>query len=105
MFSVVRLIGLTLFAESYWHSGSCSCSFIDLLKSRLKRVHDIYQLSFGFAEVFRIFGFRRSLLIQFGDMLVDLLCATASVEPVRLDLELVDAVQHCRDLVAFHVPN
>ena len=38
------------------------------------------------------------------DMLVDLLCASASVEPVRLDLELV-AVQHCRDLVAFHVPN
>ena len=39
------------------------------------------------------------------DMLVDLLCASASVEPVRLDLELMDAVQHCRDLVAFHVPN
>ena len=39
-----------------------------------------------------------------GDMLVHLLCASASVEPVRLDLELMDAVQHCRDLVAFHVP-
>ena len=40
-----------------------------------------------------------------GDMLVDLLGACASVEPVRLDLELMDAVQHCRDLVAFHVPS
>ena len=40
-----------------------------------------------------------------GDVLVDLLCASASVEPVRLDLELMDAVQHCRDLIAFHVPN
>ena len=28
------------------------------------------------------------------DMLVDLLCASASVEPVRLDQELMDAVQH-----------
>ena len=40
-----------------------------------------------------------------GDMLVDLLCASASVEPVRLDLELMGAVQHCRNLVAFLVPN
>ena len=40
-----------------------------------------------------------------GDMLIDLLCASASVEPVRLDLELMDALQYCRDLVAFHVPN
>ena len=40
-----------------------------------------------------------------GDMLVDLLCASASVEPVRLDLELMDAVRHCRDLVAYHVPS
>ena len=40
-----------------------------------------------------------------GDMFVDLLCASASVEPVRLDLELMDALQYCRDLVAFHVPN
>ena len=40
-----------------------------------------------------------------GDMLVDLLCASASVKPVRLNLELMDAVQHCRDLVAFLVPN
>ena len=41
----------------------------------------------------------------FGDMLDDLLCASASVEPVRPYLELMDAVQHCRDVVAFHVPN
>ena len=40
-----------------------------------------------------------------GDMFVDLLCASASVEPVRLDLELMDALQYCRDLVAFHEPN
>ena len=33
-------------------------------------------------------------------MLVDLLCASASVEHVRRDLELMDAVQHCRNLVA-----
>ena len=35
-----------------------------------------------------------------GDMLVDLLCASASIEPVRQDLELMNVVQHCRDLVA-----
>ena len=40
-----------------------------------------------------------------GDMLVDRLCASASVEPVRLDLKLMDAVNHCRNLVAFLVPN
>ena len=39
-----------------------------------------------------------------GDMFVDLLCASASVDPVRLNLELMDAVQHCRNLVVFHVP-
>ena len=39
------------------------------------------------------------------DVLVELLCASASVEPVRLDFELMDAFQHCRDLVAFLVPN
>ena len=39
------------------------------------------------------------------DVLVELLCASASVEPVRLDQELMDAVQHHRDLVAFLVPN
>ena len=36
-----------------------------------------------------------------GDMLVDLLCASASIEPVRRDLELMTVVQHCRNLVAF----
>ena len=81
--------------------SSCS-SLSQGLKSRLKYVHDINQLSFGFAEVFRFFGL---FVHTDGDMLVDLLCASASVEPVRLDLELMDAVQHCRDLVAFLVPN
>ena len=38
-----------------------------------------------------------------GDMLVDLLCASASIEPVRRDLELMNVVQHCRNLVAFLV--
>ena len=33
-------------------------------------------------------------------MLVDLLCASASIEPVRRDLELMNDVQHCRNLVA-----
>ena len=37
------------------------------------------------------------------DMLVAILYASASV--VRRDLELMDAVQHCRNLVAFLVPN
>ena len=40
-----------------------------------------------------------------GDMLVDLLCASASVEAVRLHFDLMDAVQHCRNLVAFLVKN
>ena len=40
-----------------------------------------------------------------GDMLVDLLCASASVELVRLDLKLMDADQHYRNLVAFLVQN
>ena len=40
-----------------------------------------------------------------GDMLVDLLYVAASVEHVRRDLELMDAVQHCRTLVAFLMPN
>ena len=31
---------------------------------------------------------------------VDLLCASASVEHVRRDLELMNVVQHCRNLVA-----
>ena len=30
---------------------------------------------------------------------VDLVCASASVEPVRRDLELTNVVQHCRNLV------
>ena len=34
-------------------------------------------------------------------MLVDLLRASASIDPVRLDFELMDAVQHCRNQVAF----
>ena len=34
-------------------------------------------------------------------MLIDLLCASASIEPVRRDFELMDAVQHCRNQVAF----
>ena len=33
-------------------------------------------------------------------MLVDLFCASASMEPVRLDLELMSVVQHCRNFVA-----
>ena len=59
----------------------------------LECVLDIYQLSFGFAAVLRFFGFH-------GLQLVDLLCASASVGHVRRDLELMDAVQHCRTLVA-----
>ena len=39
------------------------------------------------------------------DMLVAILYASASVEHVRRDLELMDAVQHCRNLVAYLVPN
>ena len=35
-----------------------------------------------------------------GDILVDLLCASASIEPVRQDLELKNVVHHCRNLVA-----
>ena len=38
--------------------------------------------------------------LVFRDMLFDLLCASASVEHVRQDLELMDAVRHCRNLVA-----
>ena len=33
-------------------------------------------------------------------MLVDLLCASASIEPVRQHLELMNVVHHCRNLVA-----
>ena len=40
-----------------------------------------------------------------GDILVDLLCASASMELVRRDLELMNVVHHCRNLVAFLVPN
>ena len=36
-------------------------------------------------------------------MLVDLLCASASIEPVRRDLELMNVVHHCRNLVALLV--
>ena len=39
-----------------------------------------------------------------GDMLVDLLCVSASIEPVRRDLELMNVVQHCCNLVASLVP-
>ena len=43
-----------------------------------------------FAEVFRFFGFRGLWLVlssdTVGDMLVDLLCASASIEPLRQDL-------------------
>ena len=35
-----------------------------------------------------------------GDMLVDLMCASASIEPVRRDLEPMNGVLHCRNLVA-----
>ena len=59
----------------------------------LECVHDIYQLSFGFAKVLCLFGFH-------GLLLVDLVCASASVGHVRRDLELMDAVQHCFTLVA-----
>ena len=38
-----------------------------------------------------------------GDMLLDLLCASASIEPVRQDLELMTVVHHCRNLVALLV--
>ena len=33
----------------------------------------------------------------------DLLCASASIEPVRKDLELMNVVHHCRNLVALLV--
>ena len=36
-------------------------------------------------------------------MLVDLLCASASIEPLRRDLELMNVVHHCRNLVALLV--
>ena len=58
-------------------------------------------LKFFASFVFRVFG----LLISCRRLLVDLLCASASVEHVRRDLELMDAVQHCRNLVAFLVSN
>ena len=48
------------------------------LKSRLKCVLDIYQLSFGFAEVFRskIALVLNGMLVEtVWDMLVDLVCA------------------------------
>ena len=35
-----------------------------------------------------------------GDMPLDLLCASASIEPLRRDLELMNDVQHCLNLVA-----
>ena len=34
-------------------------------------------------------------------MLVDLLCASASIAPVRRDLELMNVVQHCRNLFRY----
>ena len=34
-----------------------------------------------------------------GDMIVDLLCASASIEHVRRDLGLMNVLQHCRNLV------
>ena len=48
----------------------------------------------------RFFGFRGLRLVLSSDivrdMLVDLLCASASIEPLRRDLELMKVVHHCR---------
>ena len=83
----------------------------------LECVHDIYPVSFGFAELLRsIFFFSRSLLIPSETCLLillnriftlsnDSLLVTSSppVENVLRDLELMIAAQHYRNLVALLV--
>ena len=64
----------------------CTNSASDLLKSFASLVFAVFGLFFSSGTV--------------GDKLVDLLCASASIEPVRRDLELMNVVQHCRNLVA-----
>ena len=75
------------------------------LKSRLKCVHDIYQLGLEFAEVLRFICGQRLLVRQVTLFsTVDygyVLCTSVSIEHVRRDLELTTVVQHCRNHLNF----
>ena len=90
--SFCKNVGFLAFSFSVVEIVRCSVSMTStILASDL--------LKFFASLVFAVF------VDTVGDMLVDLLYASASVEHVRRDLELMNVVQHCRNLVAFLVPN